>query len=88
MRLSAATPVPSIGWAVTAATREEDVTGPILSSIAKSALLFLSVSLVAFFIALVVSRKINKTLMYEMEERNRFAEKLEKSGAISSGQRL
>jgi signal transduction histidine kinase len=58
MRLSAATPIPSIGWAVTAATREEDVTGPILRSIAKSALLFLSVSLAAFFIALAVSRKI------------------------------
>ncbi|MGZ3597749.1 MAG: sensor histidine kinase, partial [Syntrophales bacterium] len=58
MRLSAATPISSIGWAVTAATREEDVTGPILSSIYKSALLFLFVSFAAFFIALAVSRKI------------------------------
>jgi len=58
MRLTAATPVTSIGWAVTAATREEDVTGPILNSIAKSALLFLSVSLAAFLVALAVSRKI------------------------------
>ena len=59
-RLTAATPVSSIGWAVTAATREEDLTGPILSSIGKSALLFLSVSLAAFFIALAVSRKITR----------------------------
>ena len=59
-RLTAATPVSSIGWAVTAATREEDLTGPILSSIGKSALLFLSVSFAAFFIALAVSRKITR----------------------------
>ncbi len=58
MRLSAATPVSSIGWAVTAATREEEVTGPIIRSIAKSALLFLSVSLAAFLVALALSRKI------------------------------
>ena len=38
--------------------REEEVTGPILISLAKNALLFLSVSLAAFFIALAVSRKI------------------------------
>ncbi|MDD5167278.1 MAG: ATP-binding protein [Syntrophales bacterium] len=58
MRLSAATPVPSIGWAVTAATREEDVTGPIISSISQSALLFLFVALAAFLIAFAFSRKI------------------------------
>ena len=59
--------------------REGEVTWPILISIGKSALLFLFVSFAAFFVALAVSRKINKALMYEMEERNRVAEKLEKS---------
>ena len=57
-RLVGFTPVSSIGWAASAGTREEDVTGPILQSIAKSALLFLSVSLAAFLVALAVSRKI------------------------------
>jgi PAS domain S-box-containing protein len=51
-------PVSSIGWAASAGKREEDVIGPILGSIAKSALLFLSVSLAAFLVALAVSRKI------------------------------
>ena len=57
-RLIGLTPVSSIGWAVGAGKREEEVTGPILISLAKNALLFLSVSLAAFFIALAVSRKI------------------------------
>lgn len=78
-RLVGFTPVSSIGWAASAGKREEDVIGPILKSIGKSALLFLIVSFAAFFIALTISRKINKALMYEMEERNRIAEKLEKS---------
>jgi len=57
-RLVSFLPVSSIGWAVTAGRTEEEVTGPILISLANSALLFLSVSLAAFFIALAVSRKI------------------------------
>jgi PAS domain S-box-containing protein len=57
-RLVSFTPVPFIGWAATAGKPEEDVVQPILISIAKSALLFLSVSFAAFFIALAVSRKI------------------------------
>jgi len=61
-RLLSATPLSSIGWAVTAATREEDLTGPILSSIAKSALLFLFVLLAAFFFALAFSRKITSPI--------------------------
>ncbi len=52
------TPVPSIGWAATAGKREEEVIGPILTSIAKNAILFLCVSIAAFLIALAVSRKI------------------------------
>jgi signal transduction histidine kinase len=57
-RLVGLTPVSSIGWAAGAGKREEEVTGPILISMANNALLFLSVSLAAFFIALAVSRKI------------------------------
>lgn len=61
-RLVGFTPVSSIGWAASAGKREEDVTGPILSSIADSALLFLSVALAAFFIAVAVSRKITRPI--------------------------
>ena len=57
-RLVGFTPVPSVGWAASAGRTEEEVTGPILISLANNALLFLSVSLAAFFIALAVSRKI------------------------------
>ena len=57
-RLVSFTPVSSIGWAASAGRTEEEVIGPILISIANNALLFLSVSLAAFFIALAVSRKI------------------------------
>ena len=57
-RLVSFTPVSFIGWAATAGKPEEDVVRPILTSMVKSALLFLSVSFVAFFIALAVSRKI------------------------------
>ena len=57
-RLVSFTPVSSIGWAATAGKPEGDVVQPILISMAKSALLFLSVSFAAFFIALAVSRKI------------------------------
>jgi PAS domain S-box-containing protein len=57
-RLVGFTPISSIRWAVGAGKREEDVIGPILSSIAKSAFVFLFVSLAAFLVALAVSRKI------------------------------
>jgi len=57
-RLVSFTPVSSIGWAATAGKSEGEVVQPILISMAKSALLFLSVSFAAFFIALAVSRKI------------------------------
>ena len=57
-RLVSFTPVPAIGWAASAGRTEEEVIGPILISIANNALLFLSVSLAAFFIALAISRKI------------------------------
>jgi signal transduction histidine kinase len=57
-RLVGFTPVASIGWAASAGRTEEEVANPILISIANNALLFLSVSLAAFFIALAVSRKI------------------------------
>ena len=57
-RLVGFTPVSSIGWAASAGRTEEEVIGPILISIANNALLFLSVSLAAFFIALAISRKI------------------------------
>jgi methyl-accepting chemotaxis protein len=57
-RLVGFTPVASIGWAASAGRTEEEVISPILFSIANNALLFLSVSLAAFFIALAVSRKI------------------------------
>jgi PAS domain S-box-containing protein len=57
-RLVSFTPVSSLGWAATAGKPEEDVVRPILISMAKSALLFLSVSFAAFFIALALSRKI------------------------------
>ena len=58
-RLVSFTPVPYVGWAVSAGRTEEEVISPILISIANNALLFLSVSLAAFFIALAVSRKIS-----------------------------
>ena len=61
-RLVSFTPVSSIGWAATAGKSEGDVVRPILISMAKSALLFLSVSFAAFFIALAVSRKIASPL--------------------------
>jgi PAS domain S-box-containing protein len=61
-RLVSITPVSSIGWVASAGKREEDVTGPILSSIANSALLFLSVALAAFFIAVALSRKITRPI--------------------------
>ncbi len=57
-RLVSFTPVSSIGWAATAGKPESEVVQPILISMVKSALLFISVSLAAFFIALAVSRKI------------------------------
>ncbi|HVO68213.1 MAG TPA: ATP-binding protein [Syntrophales bacterium] len=57
-RLVGFTPVSSIGWAASAGKKEEDVTWPILISIGKSALLFLSVLIAAFLVALAVSRKI------------------------------
>jgi PAS domain S-box-containing protein len=57
-RMVGFTPVSFIGWAASAGKREEDITGPILSSIGKSALLFASVLLAAFLGALAVSRKI------------------------------
>ena len=57
-RLVGFTPISSVGWAASAGKREEDVTGPILSSIGKNALLFLFFSFAAFFVALAVSRKI------------------------------
>ena len=57
-RLVSFTPVSSIGWAATAGKPEEDVVQPILISLTKSALLFLSVAFAAFFVALAVSRKI------------------------------
>jgi PAS domain S-box-containing protein len=57
-RLVGFTPVSSIGWAASAGRTEEEVTWPILISITDSALLLLSVSIAAFFIALAVSRKI------------------------------
>ena len=59
-RLVSFTPVSSIGWAATAGKSEGEVMQPILISMAKSALLFLSVSFAAFFIALAVSRKITR----------------------------
>jgi len=59
-RLVGFTPVSDIGWAATAGKREEDVTGPILSSIAYNAFLFLVVSFAAFFIALALSRRITR----------------------------
>jgi len=62
IRLLSATPVSSIGWVVTAATREEEIIAPILSSIGKSALLFLFISFAAFFIALAFSRKITRPI--------------------------
>jgi signal transduction histidine kinase len=57
-RLVGFTPISSIGWAVSAGRTEEEVTSPILIAITNNALLFLFVSLAAFFIALAVSRKI------------------------------
>lgn len=57
-RLAAFTPVSSIGWAASAAKKEDEITGPIFSSIGRSALLFLSVLAVSFLVALVFSRKI------------------------------
>jgi len=61
-RLVGFTPVSSIGWAASAGKREEDVTRPILISIGKSALLFLSVLIAAFLVALTVSRKITSPI--------------------------
>ena len=57
-RLVGFTPVSSIGWAASAGKREEDVTWPILISIANNAFLFLFASFGAFFVAISVSRKI------------------------------
>ncbi len=57
-RLIANTPVPSIGWVAGAGQREEEVTAPILASIGKSALLFLSVSIAAFIFAVAVSKRL------------------------------
>jgi PAS domain S-box-containing protein len=57
-RLVGFTPVPSVGWAATAGSREEDVAWAALGSIARNAFLFLLVSLGAFFVAAAFSRKI------------------------------
>ncbi|MGE5842882.1 MAG: cache domain-containing protein, partial [Deltaproteobacteria bacterium] len=57
-RLVGIVPISSLGWAAGAGKREEDVTGPIYNSLAQSALLFLSISLVAFFIAAAFARRI------------------------------
>ncbi len=61
-RLVGFTPVPPIGWAATSGKPKEDVVRPILISLAKSSLLFLSVSFAAFLIALALSRKIASPL--------------------------
>ena len=57
-RLVGFTPVPSIGWAASAGQRKEEVTGPIWAAIGRSAILFGSVLLAAFLLAIVFSRKI------------------------------
>jgi len=57
-RLLSATPVSSIGWVVTAATREDELTASVLGSMRKSVLLFLFVAFASFLIALAFSRKI------------------------------
>jgi len=57
-RLVGFTPIPSVGWAATAGKPEEDVAWAAFGSIAFNALLFLLVSLGAFFAAVAFSRKI------------------------------
>jgi PAS domain S-box-containing protein len=57
-RLASIVPVSSIGWAAGAGKRKEDVTGPIISALVRDAVLFLSVSLIAFLIAAALSRRI------------------------------
>lgn len=57
-RLIGNTPVPSMGWVAGAGRGEEEVTVPILASLGRSALLFLSVSIAAFIFAVAVSRRL------------------------------
>jgi PAS domain S-box-containing protein len=61
-RLVGFTPVPTIGWAASAGQREEEVAGPIWAAISKSALLFGSILVAAFLLALVFSQKISNSV--------------------------
>jgi len=61
-RLASIVPISSIGWAAGAGIRKEDVTSPIIQSLVRDAVLFLSVSLIAVLIASVLSRKITNPI--------------------------
>ena len=56
-------PIPSIGWAVSAGQREEEVTGPILTAIRRNAVIAGLILAMAFFIALSVARRIANPIM-------------------------
>jgi PAS domain S-box-containing protein len=61
-RLAGIVPISSIGWAAAAGIRKENVTGPIVNSLVRDAVLFLSVSLIAFLVAVALSRKITSPI--------------------------
>ncbi len=61
-RLVSLAPISTIGWAAGAGLRKEDVTGPFIQSLIRDAVLFLSVSLIAFVIGAALSRKITKPI--------------------------
>ncbi len=58
-RLVGFTPVPSIGWAVSAGRSEELAMAPVISTLLPNAILFIIITLVAFGLALALSRLIS-----------------------------
>lgn len=61
-RLAGLAPIASIGWVAGSGISEANIIAPILSSLIPKALMFLAVSLAAFFIALAISRRITKPM--------------------------
>ena len=59
LKIAAATPMSSVGWAATAGRMRQDVLGPIYRDLLKSSAILLFIAIFSFFIALNRSRKIS-----------------------------
>ncbi len=61
-RVMAYVPISPIGWAVSAGRSQEEVLEPIYSTLVKHGGLFLSVAIIAFIVALAISRDISRPI--------------------------